>query len=52
MVLKIRISEFTHAKLTPNRFFTRDLDDIRVKRVKMMVKVFDVMRPDFYREKN
>ena len=41
------ISEFTHAKLTPGRFFTRDLDDIRVKGKNEPVKVFDVMRPDF-----
>ena len=45
--IKIMISEFTQAKLTPGKFFTRDLDDIRVKGKNEPVKVFDVMRPDF-----
>jgi adenylate cyclase len=45
--IKIMISEFTHAKLTPGKFFTRDLDDIRVKGKNEPVKVFHLMRPDF-----
>lgn len=44
--IKILISEFTQAKLTPGKFFTRDLDDIRVKGKNEPVKVFDLMRPD------
>lgn len=49
--IKIMISEFTQAKLTPGKFFTRDLDDIRVKGKNEPVKVFDVMRPDFLASK-
>ncbi|MFW7379357.1 MAG: CHASE2 domain-containing protein [Oligoflexus sp.] len=46
--IKVMISEFTQAKLTPGKFFTRDLDDIRVKGKHEPVKVFDLMRPDFF----
>lgn len=45
--IKIMISEFTYAKITPGKFFTRDLDDIRVKGKNEPVKVFELMRPDF-----
>ena len=45
--IKIMISEFTQAKLTKGKFFTRDLDDIRVKGKNEPVKVFHLMRPDF-----
>ncbi len=45
--IKIMISEFTKAKLTPGKFLTRDLDDIRVKGKNEPVNVFDLMRPDF-----
>ncbi len=45
--IKILISEFTAAKLTPNTHFIRNLDDIRVKGKNEPVNVFDVMRPDF-----
>jgi adenylate cyclase len=45
--IKIMMSEFTHQKLTPGLFFTRDLDDIRVKGKNEPVNVFELMRPDF-----
>ena len=45
--IKIMISENTHNKLTPGLFFTRNLDDIRVKGKTEPVNVFDLMRPDF-----
>lgn len=45
--IKVMISEFTQRRLTANKFFTRDLDDIRVKGKNEPVKVFDLMRPDF-----
>ncbi len=44
--VKLLISEYTHAKLTPGAFFTRDLDDIRVKGKNEPVKIFEIMRPD------
>ena len=47
--IKIMISEFTQAKLTQGRFFTRDLDDIRVKGKNEPVKVFELVRPDILR---
>lgn len=46
--IKIMLSEFTHRRLTPGKFFTRDLDDIRVKGKNEPVKVFHLMRPDFF----
>lgn len=46
--IKIMVSEFTHRRLTPQKFFTRDLDDIRVKGKNEPVKVFHLMRPDFF----
>jgi adenylate cyclase len=45
--IKIMMSEFTHRKLPQGLFFTRDLDDIRVKGKNEPVKVFHLMRPDF-----
>ena len=45
--IKIMVSEFTKAKLTPGKFFLRNLDDIRVKGKNEPVNVFDLMRPDF-----
>ncbi|MBF0443890.1 MAG: CHASE2 domain-containing protein, partial [Oligoflexales bacterium] len=45
--IKAMMSEFTHAKLTKGKFYTRDLDDIRVKGKMEPVKVFHLMRPDF-----
>jgi adenylate cyclase len=47
--IKVMMSEYTHAKLTPGRYFTRDLDDIRVKGKTKPVRVFDLMRPDSLR---
>jgi adenylate cyclase len=44
--IKILMSEFTRAKLTEGLFFSRDLDDIRVKGKNKPVKVFELMRPD------
>ena len=40
------ISEYTQRQLTPGRFFTRDLDDIRVKGKLDSVTVFELMRAD------
>ncbi len=48
--IKVMLSEFTHRRLTPGKFFTRDLDDIRVKGKNEPVKVFHLMRPDFFPE--
>ena len=45
--IKVMVSEFTQRRLTPGKFFTRDLDDIRVKGKNEPVKVFHLMRPDF-----
>ena len=45
--VKILISENTVKSLTPEKFFIRDLDDIRVKGKTDPVKVFELMRPDF-----
>ncbi|MCX6129035.1 MAG: adenylate/guanylate cyclase domain-containing protein, partial [Proteobacteria bacterium] len=45
--IKIMISEFTQAKLSKEKFFTRDLDDIRVKGKNEPVKVFHLIRPDY-----
>lgn len=50
--IKIMISEFTYRRLTPGKFFTRDLDDIRVKGKNEPVNVFDLMRPDFLPDQN
>lgn len=50
--IKLMISEFTHARLTKGRFFTRDLDDIRVKGKNEPVKVYHLMRPDFFPDQN
>ncbi|MBP9706015.1 MAG: adenylate/guanylate cyclase domain-containing protein [Oligoflexales bacterium] len=50
--IKIMISEFTHAKLTPGKFITRDLDDIRVKGKNEPVRVFEVTRPDVIRQQH
>jgi len=44
--IKILMSEYMRAKLTPGLFFSRDLDDIRVKGKTQPVKVFELMRPD------
>lgn len=49
--IKIMISEFTYAKLSKGKFFTRDLDDIRVKGKNEPVKVYHLMRPDFFPDK-
>ncbi len=46
--IKIMISEFTYARMTKAKFFTRDLDDIRVKGKNEPVKVYQLMRPDFF----
>jgi adenylate cyclase len=45
--VKILISEFTKEKLTGDKFFTRDCDDIRVKGKMEPVKIFELMRPDY-----
>lgn len=50
--IHIMVSEYTQAKLTPGRFFMRDLDDIRVKGKNEPVKVFQLMRPDFLRQES
>lgn len=50
--IHVMLSEYTKAKLTPGRFFLRDLDDIRVKGKNEPVKVFQLMRPDFLRQEN
>lgn len=44
--VKILISEFTYSKLTPSKFLTRELDDIRVKGKNKPVKIYELMRPD------
>lgn len=44
--IKIMISESTQKNLTNTAFYTRDLDDIRVKGKMEPVKVFELMRPD------
>ncbi len=44
--VKIIISKNTMERLTPGRFYTRDLDDIRVKGKNEPIKVFELMRPD------
>jgi adenylate cyclase len=46
--IKLMISEFTQKLLPPGKYFTRDLDDIRVKGKNEPVKVFHLMRPDFF----
>jgi adenylate cyclase len=46
--IKIMLSEYTQAKLSKGRFFTRDLDDIRVKGKNEPVRVFELMRPDAF----
>ena len=46
--IKLMISEFTHKLLPKDKYFTRDLDDIRVKGKNEPVKVFHLMRPDFF----
>ena len=46
--IKLMISEFTHRLLPKDKYFTRDLDDIRVKGKNESVKVFHLMRPDFF----
>lgn len=50
--IKLMISEFTYARLSPGKFFTRDLDDIRVKGKNEPVKVYHLMRPDFFPDQN
>ncbi|MGE0172815.1 MAG: CHASE2 domain-containing protein [Oligoflexales bacterium] len=45
--IRIMLSEFTHRKLTPGKFVTRNLDDIRVKGKNEPVRVFDLVRPDY-----
>lgn len=50
--IHVMISEYTKAKLTPNRFFLRDLDDIRVKGKNEPVNVHQLMRPDFLRQES
>jgi len=50
--IKAMISQSTNAKLSPGKFFTRDLDDIRVKGKHEPVRVFDLMRPDFFPQQN
>ncbi|RZA14779.1 MAG: adenylate/guanylate cyclase domain-containing protein, partial [Proteobacteria bacterium] len=50
--IKLMISEFTWARMTKDRFFARDLDDIRVKGKNEPVKVFHLMRPDFFPDQN
>ena len=44
--IKIMISEFTERQLTPGRFITRDLDNIRVKGKLDSVHVFELLRAD------
>ena len=44
--IKIMISEFTRKQLSAEKFFVRDLDDIRVKGKLEPVRVFELMRPD------
>ncbi|MBC7661461.1 MAG: adenylate/guanylate cyclase domain-containing protein [Chitinophagaceae bacterium] len=46
--IKLMISEFTHRLLPKDKYFTRDLDDIRVKGKNEPVKVYHLMRPDFF----
>ncbi|WP_141734410.1 adenylate/guanylate cyclase domain-containing protein [Oligoflexus tunisiensis] len=47
--VQILISEFTQKQLTPGRFFTRDLDHIRVKGKLEPVHVFELVRPENFR---
>jgi adenylate cyclase len=47
--IQIMISEYTQKQLTPGRFFTRDLDHIRVKGKLEPVHVFELMRPENFR---
>jgi adenylate cyclase len=47
--IQILISEFTQKQLTPGRFFTRDLDHIRVKGKLEPVHVFELIRPETFR---
>jgi adenylate cyclase len=47
--IQIMISEYTQKQLTPGRFFTRDLDHIRVKGKLEPVHVFELMRPESFR---
>jgi adenylate cyclase len=47
--IQIMISEYTQKQLTPGRFFTRDLDHIRVKGKLEPVHVFELMRPETFR---
>ncbi|RZA25535.1 MAG: adenylate/guanylate cyclase domain-containing protein [Proteobacteria bacterium] len=50
--IKLMISEFTWARMTRDKFFARDLDDIRVKGKNEPVKVYHLMRPDFFPDQN
>lgn len=47
--IQIMISEYTQKQLTPGRFFTRDLDHIRVKGKLEPVHVYELMRPESFR---
>jgi adenylate cyclase len=47
--IQIMISEYTQKQLTPGRFFTRDLDHIRVKGKLEPVHVFELIRPETFR---
>jgi adenylate cyclase len=47
--IQIMISEYTYRMLSSGRFFTRDIDDIRVKGKHEPVHVFELMRPDSMR---
>jgi adenylate cyclase len=50
--IKIMVSEFTRKQLTPNSFFLRDLDDIKVKGKTEPVNVFELMRPDYLKSED
>ena len=49
--IKIMLSEGTVAKLTDKSLIYRDLDDIRVKGKNEPVKVFELMRPEFLKDR-
>ena len=45
--VKILISAATQSQLSPNKYLTRNLDDIRVKGKFEPVSIFELMRPDY-----
>lgn len=47
--VKIIISEYTYEKITKEIFYTRELDDIRVKGKNIPVRIYELIRPKSFK---